>query len=108
MQLFISCSLQSHVLFGSEIWKIYYSLIVPTLDVNVELILMTDASSIGWGAQVSITNMIYQLIFYLRYLLLRTKPFRIFCDYKNLVYLFAHDKAIKAGTCQRLQRWIFF
>lgn len=42
----------------------------------------------------------------LRYLLIRTKPFRILCDDKNLVYLFEHHTAMKVGTSQRLQRWM--
>lgn len=108
-----------------------------------EYVLMTDASSIGWGAVLlaiknydpnkpfeeqdcralsflggtfkgsqlnwSVTDKecfaIVESVKRLDYMLIRTKPFRIATDHRNLVYLFKEDKEMKTTTSQRLKRW---
>ena len=43
----------------------------------------------------------------LRDLLIRSKGFTLFCDHRNLMYIFGEHTEMKTSTSERLERWAF-
>eukprot|EP00644_Phytophthora_capsici_P011722 jgi/Phyca11/123237/e_gw1.50.482.1 len=100
-------------------------------DDNATTCLFTDASDIGWAAIV--TQQQHRLIQCLSgtftgsqlnwtviekealpivlacekmdYLLLRPQPFRMFCDHRNLIHVFAPHESVKKHVKGKLLRW---
>jgi hypothetical protein len=59
----------------------------------------------NWAINEKEAFPIIEAIKRLRHLLLRPKGFRLFCDHKNLVYLFSEQPGIKLPSRSKLLRW---
>eukprot|EP00644_Phytophthora_capsici_P014219 jgi/Phyca11/98936/e_gw1.3.1324.1 len=100
-------------------------------DPSKQLVLLSDASDRGWGLVVSqqnhellvcmggsftgsalnwsvIEKESYPIVHAcekLEYLLLRPQGFRLYCDHRNIIYLFCPNKELKRHVRGKLLRW---